>query len=106
MQINSMHPAIKEAMDLVTSTRLPLLYSEVREIMQGVWDAAFREGASQGRKAGIEAVQHRLREIAAETTDIRVKELLLSIADSYDSPHAEYKDPTTAIRERLAARRL
>lgn len=71
--MSGVHPPedVEDALNQL-DTRIPLLYSELRVIVQGLWDSAFREGARQGRQAGVEAVQ------------------------------AEYRDPTEAIREKLA----
>jgi hypothetical protein len=72
----SIHPSesIEDAMTMLDS-RLPLTYGERKLIVQSLWDLAFREGARQGRLAGIEHVHNTLRE--------------------------EYEDPTTAIRANL-----
>ena len=101
--LTNIHPATstEDAISQLDS-HIPLVHSERKLIVESLYDLAFREGARQGRLAGIEAAQNHLRTVAAATPYPQVKDLLLEIAASYDSPHAEYKDPTTAIREKLA----
>ena len=70
-------------------TRVPLLHSELVLIVQSLYDLAFREGARQGRQAGVEAMQNAGRE--QEDPGLLV------------DPGLSYRDPTTIIRERLAA---
>jgi hypothetical protein len=99
------HPStsVEDAMTQL-DTRIPLLYREQLQIVESLYDLGFDTGAKQGREAGIEHVQNRLREIARATTNNASCNLLLDIADSFDSPHAEYRDPTTMIREKLTAK--
>lgn len=91
----------QDALDQLDS-HIPLLHAERKLIVESLYDLAFRDGASQGRLAGVEHVQNRLREIAGATADIQAHNLLLSIADSLSDPRAEYRDPGTVLREKLA----
>jgi len=85
-------------------TRIPLLYSERKMIVQTLYDLGFNNGASQGRQAGVEAVQNHLRSVASDSRDAYTIDLLLAIAALFDTVHGEYQDPTQAIRDRLTAR--
>lgn len=102
MMLTNIHPATsrQDALDQLDS-HIPLLHAERKMIVNSLYDLAFREGAKQGRQAGVEHVQNRLREVAAEITDRIAYRVLADIADSFDDPRAEYQDPTTAIREKL-----
>jgi hypothetical protein len=83
--------------------RIPLLHTERKLIVESLYDLAFRDGAWQGRRAGIEAVQAHIRSVAAETPTCAP--LLLAIADSFDlNREGEYADPTKIIREKLSAK--
>lgn len=55
----------QDAMEMLDS-RLPLLHSEKKLITYGLYDLGFREGAAQGRLAGIEAEKKRLKAIAVQ----------------------------------------
>lgn len=103
--LTNIHPAlgVNDAIAQLDS-HIPLLHVERELIVQTLWDLAFNTGAKQGRLAGVEAVQNRLREIADAASDHQIRSLLRDIADSYDSPHAEYKDPGTVLREKLAGK--
>lgn len=103
--LTNIHPvtSLQDALDQLDS-HIPLLHAERKLIVQSLWDLAFREGAKQGRQAGVEHVQNRLREVAVEITDRTSYRVLADIADSFDDPRSEYQDPTTAIRERLAGK--
>lgn len=95
--------SVEDAMNQL-DTRIPLLYREQLQIVESLYDLGFNTGAKQGREAGVEHVQNRLREIARQAPDTPSRVLLEDIAASFDSPHAEYKDPTTVIREKLTAK--
>ena len=96
--------SVEDAMHQL-DTRIPLLHREKLLIVRSLYDLGFREGARQGRQAGIEHVQQRLRDISVETPSHQLRALLLDVAGSFDDPRSEYRDPTTAIRERLANRK-
>jgi hypothetical protein len=68
----NVHPSesTEDAIAMLDS-RIPLTAKERRLIVESLWHVAFREGAKQGRLAGIEAAQ------------------------------AEYPDPGTVLREHL-----
>ena len=128
----NVHPAasVEDALAML-DCRVPLTSNERKLIVQGLWDAAFRSGARQGRLAGIEAEKKRLGDLAAnyrigadEVIRLRRSEvagLLESIADieAFEEtvdilrdPEAlaaiaeaeaeqEYEEPTATIRRRL-----
>jgi hypothetical protein len=109
---SKVHPStsIDDAVTQLDS-RVPLLHSERLLIAQSLYDLAFREGARQGRLAGIEAVQNRLREYAwqlrkypGRNTD-STDETLDRLAAEFNRTRKEYEDPTVAIRRRLESRR-
>jgi hypothetical protein len=103
--LTNIHPATSQE-DALTQldSHIPLLHSERKLIVESLYDLAFRDGAKQGRQAGVEHVQNRLREIAGATPHAPVRDLLTEIADSFDSPHAEYRDPGQVLREKLTAK--
>lgn len=105
--LTNIHPAtsIKDAISQLDS-HIPLVHAERELIVQSLWDLAFREGAKQGRLAGVEAVQNHLRSVAKDVVlaDPAARDLLLAIAATFDTEPEpkEYRDPTTTIREQLA----
>lgn len=70
--------SVEDAVNML-DTRIPLLQWEITLIIQSLYDNAFREGAKQGRQAGIESAN-------VLATDGTVQ---------------EYEEPTTTIRKRL-----
>lgn len=111
--------SVADAIDML-DTRIPLLHREIGQITQSLYDTAFREGASQGRQAGIEYATSILRRSAAtldKTADEwdretpRLAGLLLHLADTLDPAVEtepvlrEYREPTEVIRERLIAQK-
>lgn len=95
-----------EALD----TRLPLLHSELTEVTQSLWDAAFNEGAKQGRQAGVESVINRLKKMAEHSQPNTIVSQqsffrqLVSVLDPDSEAAAdvqEYEEPTDTIRRKL-----
>lgn len=75
--MTNVHPAtsVEDAL-VMLDTRVPLLQSERRMIVDGLWRTAFKAGAQQGRLAGMEAEKKRLRDIADK--------LVVGIAQAHD----------------------
>lgn len=101
------HPSesVEDALTMLDS-RIPLTARERRLIVESLYDLAFREGARQGRQAGIEhtetEMRHKVRQFClAHDLDTSVwTDCLFGGAEQ----RAEYPDPTTAIREKLTAK--
>lgn len=103
--LTNIHPAtsVKDAIEQLDS-HIPLVHAERKLVVQSLWDAAFRDGAKQGRQAGVEAVQNHLRSVAKDTPDPYTHDLLLALAATFDTEPGEYHDPGTVLRENLAAK--
>lgn len=97
--------SVEDAVDML-DTRIPLLYREIQQVCQSLYDT--------GRREGVEYTTGILRRAAARVEESgdpenqRLAGLLLHIADVLDKSaeevtdaRAEYLDPTHAIRERL-----
>jgi len=90
---------------IMLDSRVPLTHQERKIITQSLYDLAFREGARQGRQAGMEAVYAEIRSKASEySPSSEIDNYILTVLESFLPPsqHGEYTDTTTAIRERLA----
>lgn len=97
--LTTVHPATspQDALEMLEEIHIPLTHSEKKLIVESLWDAAFREGARQGRQAGIEHAESTLRNFGLDwPADV--------LRAEPRTPREEYEDPTIAIRRRLEAR--
>lgn len=102
----SVHPAenLADAFAMFDG-HVPLTAREKKLILQSLYDLAFREGARQGRQAGIEHMQNQVRaRIDQLDPQHEVDHHIIGIMESLlpqPVPHMEYPDPTTTIRTAL-----
>lgn len=97
--LTDVHPAksAQDALEMLEEIHIPLTHAEKKLIVESLWDAAFREGARQGRQAGIEHAESVLRNYGLDwPADV--------LHAAPQTPRAEYEDPTTTIRRKLADR--
>lgn len=96
--------SLDDAMEMFDS-HIPLTYRERKLILQSLYDLAFREGARQGRLAGVAAVQNEVRQALSGIDPRRAypTSFFTGVLRGFlpREPGEEYADPTTAIRRNL-----
>jgi len=90
-------------------SHVPLTHRERKLIVTSLYDLAFREGARQGRQAGVEQVQN----VISATVDaidpstekgLFARAILRELLPANEIPnYAEYRETRDVIREKLAA---
>lgn len=96
---------VEDAM-LMLDSRTPLTHQERKLVAQSLYDLAFREGARQGRQAGVEHVQNVIREkIAMLSPANEMHNYAITVLQGFlpqpTDPLVEYPDTTTTIRHQL-----
>jgi hypothetical protein len=89
---------INDALTMLDS-RVPLTTGERKMIVDGLYNLAFREG--------IESEKNRLMQMAADARSSGHRDFASHIEQAVDpiAGIAEYEDPTTRIRRRLAEKK-
>lgn len=89
---------------IMLDSRSPLTHQERKFITQSLYDLAFREGARQGRQAGVEHVYGQIRaKIAEFNPHSDMDRYTITVLESFlpvQEP-VEYTDTTIAIRRQL-----
>lgn len=98
--------SLADAMAMMDS-HVPLTHRERKLIMTSLYDLAFRQGADQGRQAGVEAVQNVIKAtmdaIDPETdAGLYAIAVLRELLPAETPVVGEYADTTQVIREKLA----
>ena len=108
------HAQSAEDAIVMLDSRMPLTHQERKLIVESLYDLAFREGARQGRQAGIESVHAEIRTLIHEYRDQPTDDRMFAFKRSDiaglletllpPSSPREYSDTTQVIREKLAAK--